>query len=49
MNFKGLQTLWEKYDKFTKILAQQDLHKSEFSCAYLYAKIWSSKTSVKMN
>jgi hypothetical protein len=31
MNFKGVQTLWEKSDKFTKILSQQDLHKSEFS------------------
>jgi hypothetical protein len=38
-----------KSSKFTKLLSQQDLHKSEFSWAYLYAKIWSSKTSVKMN
>jgi hypothetical protein len=31
MNFKGVQTLWKKSDKFTKILSQLDLHKSEFS------------------
>jgi hypothetical protein len=49
MNFEGLQTLGEKSGKFTKILSQQDLHKREFSWAHLYAKIWSSKTSVKMN
>jgi hypothetical protein len=48
-NFKGVQTLWEKFDKITKILSQKDLHKSEFSWVYLCAKIWSSKTSVKMN
>jgi hypothetical protein len=39
MNFKGVQTLWKKYGKFTKILTQNDLHKSEFSWAHLYAKI----------
>jgi hypothetical protein len=49
MNFEWLQSLWEKYGKFTKILSQLDLHKSEFSWAHLYTKIWSSKTSVKMN
>jgi hypothetical protein len=49
MNFKGVQTLWEKSGKFTKILSQQDLHKSEFSWAHLFVKIWSSNTSVKMN
>jgi hypothetical protein len=31
MNFKGVQTLWEKSGKFTKILSQHGLHKSEFS------------------
>jgi hypothetical protein len=49
MNFKGVQTLWEKSGKFTKIRSQHDLHKSEFIWAHLYAKIWSSNTSVKMN
>jgi hypothetical protein len=49
MNFKGVQTFWEKSGKFTKILSQQGLHKSEFSWAHLYAKIWSSNTSAKMN
>jgi hypothetical protein len=39
MNFKGVQTLWEKSGKFTKILSQHDLHKSKFSWAHLYAKI----------
>jgi hypothetical protein len=34
MNFKGVQTLWEKFGKFTKILSQH-----EFSWAHLYAKI----------
>jgi hypothetical protein len=39
MNFKGVQTLWEKSGKFTKILPQHDLHKNEFSWAHLYVKI----------
>jgi hypothetical protein len=39
MNFIGVQILWEKSDKFTKILSQRDLHKSEFSWTHLYAKI----------
>jgi hypothetical protein len=39
MNFKGVQTLWEKSGKFTKILSQHGLHKSEFSWEHLYAKI----------
>jgi hypothetical protein len=39
MNFKGVQTLWEKSGKLSKILAQRHLHKSEFSWAHLYAKI----------
>jgi hypothetical protein len=39
MNFKGVQTLWEKSGKFTKILSQHDLYKSEFSWAHLYVKI----------
>jgi hypothetical protein len=29
MNFKGVQTFWEKYDKFSKILSWLDLHKSD--------------------
>jgi hypothetical protein len=49
MNFKGAQSLWEKSTKFTKILYQHDLNNSEFSWAHLYAKNWSSNTSVKMN
>jgi hypothetical protein len=39
MTFKGVQTMWEKSGKFTKILSQYDIHKSEFSWAHLYAKI----------
>jgi hypothetical protein len=39
MNFKGVQTLWEIYGKFAKILSQHGIHKSEFSWAHLYAKI----------
>jgi hypothetical protein len=39
MNFKGVQTLWEKSGKFTKILSQHGLYKSKFSWAHLYAKI----------
>jgi hypothetical protein len=49
MKFKGVQTLWEKSGKFTKILSQLDFNKSEFRWAHLYAKIWSSNTSVKIN
>jgi hypothetical protein len=49
MNFKGIQTLWEKSGNFTKILSPHDLRKSKFSGAHLYAKIWSSNTRVKMN
>jgi hypothetical protein len=39
MNFKGVQTLWGKSGKFTKILSQHGIQKSEFSWAHLYAKI----------
>jgi hypothetical protein len=39
MNFKGDQTLWKKSGKFTKILPQHGIHKSEFSWARLYAKL----------
>jgi hypothetical protein len=49
MNFKGIQILWEKSGKSTKNLSQLVLHKSEFSWAHLYARSWSSKTSVKVN
>jgi hypothetical protein len=47
MNFKGVQTLWEKSSKFTKNLYRLDPHKSEFSWAHLHARFWSSNTSVK--
>jgi hypothetical protein len=47
MNFKGVPTSREKYDKFTKILSQHDLLKSKFSWVHLYTKIWISNTSVK--
>jgi hypothetical protein len=39
MNFKGVQTLRGESGKFTKILTQHHLHKSEFCWAHLYAKI----------
>jgi hypothetical protein len=42
MNFKGVQTLWEKSNKFSKIPSRLDLHKSEFSWAPLYARKLSS-------
>jgi hypothetical protein len=48
LNFKGVQTLWEKYGKVTKNLSGHDLHKSEISLAHLYAGYWSSNISVKM-
>jgi hypothetical protein len=49
MNFKGVQTLWEKLDKFTKILSQHGLHNGEFSFLHLYARSWSSNTCVKVS
>jgi hypothetical protein len=36
LNFKGLQTFLEKYDKFSKLSSSQDIHKSEFSWVHLY-------------
>jgi hypothetical protein len=30
LNFKGLQTVWEKSRKFTKIISLHDLHKYNF-------------------
>jgi hypothetical protein len=39
MNFKGVQTLREKFGKFTRILSQYGLHKREFSWAHLYVKV----------
>jgi hypothetical protein len=39
LNFKGVQTFWEKSDKFTKILSLTDLHECEFSWSQLYAII----------
>jgi hypothetical protein len=47
MNFKGVQTLWEKYGKITKILSQLDFHNCEFSLVHLYERSWSSNTSVE--
>jgi hypothetical protein len=46
-NFKGVQTLWQKSGKFTKILSQLDLHKGEFSWVHLYAGNLSFYTNVK--
>jgi hypothetical protein len=43
MNFKGIQTFWEKSDKFFKILSWLDLHKSEFSWTHLYVRIQVTK------
>jgi hypothetical protein len=31
MNFKRVQTFWEKSSKFTKILSQHGFHKIQFS------------------
>jgi hypothetical protein len=39
MNFKGVQTLWEKFGEFTKNPSQLLLYKSEFSWAHLFARI----------
>jgi hypothetical protein len=40
MNFKRDLNLPKKSVKFSKILSWPDLHKSEFSWDYLYARIW---------
>jgi hypothetical protein len=37
MNFKMVQTIWEKSDKFSKILSWVDVHKSKFNWSHLYA------------
>jgi hypothetical protein len=47
MNFKGGQTFWEKYEKFSKFLSWLGLHKIEFSWAHIYARILSYNTSVR--
>jgi hypothetical protein len=47
MNFKGVQTLWKKSGKFSKILSQLELHKCEFSLAHLYARNLIPNPSVK--
>jgi hypothetical protein len=47
MNFKKVQTLWEKSSKFTKIIYCLHLHKTEFRWAHLYARNYSSNTIVK--
>jgi histidyl-tRNA synthetase len=47
MNFKGVETLWEKFEKFSKILTWLGHHKSDFSWAHLYARNLSFYTSVK--
>jgi hypothetical protein len=47
MNFKGVQTFWEKSDKFSKILPWLDLHKSEYSWAHLYLRIRVTKQESK--
>jgi hypothetical protein len=49
MNFKGIQTLMQKFGKFTKIPSQLDLHNYEFSSVHLYARSWSSNASVKVS
>jgi hypothetical protein len=43
MNFKGVQTFWEKSYKFSKIPSWLGLHKSEFSWAHVYVRIWVTK------
>jgi hypothetical protein len=40
MNFKVVQTLWDKSGKLTKNLSQLVLNKSEFSWLHLYVRIW---------
>jgi hypothetical protein len=47
MNFKGVQTLWQKSGKFTKILSQYELHKSEFSWVHMYSEIGVLKQASK--
>jgi hypothetical protein len=47
MKFKGVQTFWEKSDKFSKILPWLRLHKSEFSWAHLYVRIRVTKQMPK--
>jgi hypothetical protein len=47
LNFKGVQTLWEKSRKISKILCWLNLRNCEFNWAHLHARICSSYTSVK--
>jgi hypothetical protein len=47
LNFKGIQTFWQKSQNFLKILSSHDLQEYEFRLAHLYSRIWSSFTSGK--
>jgi threonine dehydrogenase-like Zn-dependent dehydrogenase len=42
LNFKGVQTSWDKSQKFTKIIICQGIHKNNFISPQLYRKIPSS-------
>jgi hypothetical protein len=39
LNFKGVQSLWEKSQKFTKIISWHDIHYCKFILTHLYPKI----------
>jgi hypothetical protein len=45
MNFKGVQTLLEKYDKFSKIPSSHDILEYKFTLTHLYTNIGNSITS----
>jgi hypothetical protein len=44
LNFKGIQTSWEKSHKFSKIIIFHVLHKYNFRSPYFYSKIPCSFT-----
>jgi hypothetical protein len=47
MNFRGVPTFLEKYDKFTKIPCSHDIPKYKFILTHLYSNIRSFFTSGK--
>jgi hypothetical protein len=47
MNFKGVPTFLEKYDKFTKIPCSHDIPEYKFILTHLYSNIRSFCTSGK--
>jgi hypothetical protein len=48
LNFKGVQTFWEKSHKFPKILSWGDIDEHQFCWSHLYGWIWSFYTSAPL-